>query len=25
LWGPVLLEARPAGYLRLAVLSRGIL
>ena len=24
-WGPVVLEARPAGYLRLAVLSRGIL
>lgn len=25
LWGPVLIEARPAGYLRLAVLARGLL
>lgn len=25
IWGPVWLEARPAGYLRLAVLSRSLL
>jgi len=25
LWGPVWLEARPAGYVRLAVLSRALL